>query len=83
MFEWSSTTERPLRPIHSELLRFVFANGDNDKLKPPGLHKNFNFHNPKTQYSSEPDDEFPYQRYFKVLFLLVLHNEADACLLAK
>lgn len=40
--------------------------------------KIFDFHNPKIQYSSEPDDEFPYQRYFKVLSLLVLHNEADA-----
>ena len=38
----------------------------------------FDFHNPKIQYSSEPDGEFPYQRYFKVLSLLVLRNEADA-----
>ena len=66
MFEWSSTTERLLRPIHSELLRLSLQLVT--MITPPGLHKN----------SSEPDGEFPYQRYFKVLSLLVLHNEADA-----
>lgn len=76
MFEWSSTTERLLRPIHSELLRLSLQMLT--MINPPGLHKNFDFHNPKIQYSSEPDDEFPYQRYFKVLSLFVLHNEADA-----